>query len=312
MKGKGWRGVREKSTLARELRRLLPGQVRLDEPMKLHTTWRIGGPADLFVEPDGVASLARALAFARRENLPVTVIGNGSNLLVKDGGIRGLVVKIGGGFRWLNIQGDQITAGAGTGLARLTAAAKEAGVGGFEFLAGIPGTVGGAVVMNAGAFGKATSDLCASVQLMDETGQLVERPGAALGFGYRTSNLQGGKLIVIAAVFRGTVREPQAIQAEIEDLLSRRKKTQPLGHLSAGSVFRNPPGISAGFLIEHAGGKGMRAGDAAVSPVHANFIVNLGSATARDVLKLIEQVKIAVREKYAIELKPEVQIIGED
>ncbi|MCL6447679.1 MAG: UDP-N-acetylmuramate dehydrogenase [Armatimonadetes bacterium] len=304
--------VREKSRLARELMRLLPGQVRLDEPMKLHTTWRIGGPADLFVEPDGVAGLAQALAFARRENLPVTIIGNGSNLLVKDGGIRGLVVKIGGGFRWLNIQGSRITAGAGTGLARLTGAAKEAGVGGFEFLAGIPGTVGGAVVMNAGAFGKATSDLCASVQLMDETGRLAERPGAALGFGYRTSNLQGSKLIVVAAVFRGTYREPQAIQAEMEDLFNRRKKTQPLGCPSAGSVFQNPPGISAGFLIERAGGKGMRAGDAAVSPVHANFIVNLGNATARDVLKLIEQVKIAVREKYAIELKPEVQIIGED
>lgn len=304
--------MREKSRLARELMRLLPGQVRLDEPMKLHTTWRIGGPADLFVEPDGVASLAQALAFARRENLPVTVIGNGSNLLVKDGGIRGLVVKIGGGFRWLNIQGSRITAGAGTGLARLTGAAKEAGVGGFEFLAGIPGTVGGAVVMNAGAFGKATSDLCESVQLMDETGRLAERPGTALGFGYRTSNLQGSKLIVIAAVLQGTYREPQAIQAEMEDLFNRRKETQPLGHPSAGSVFQNPPGISAGFLIERAGGKGMRAGDAAISPVHANFIVNLGSATARDVLKLIEQVKIAVREKYAIELKPEVQIIGED
>ena len=304
--------MREKSRLAAGLRRLSPGPVRLDEPMKLHTTWRIGGPADLFVEPDGVAGLAKVLAFARRENVPVTIIGNGSNLLVKDGGIRGLVVKIGTGLDWLNIQGDRIDAGAGTRLARLAGAAKEAGVGGLEFLAGIPGTVGGAVVMNAGAYGKAVSDFCVSVQLMDETGRLTERPGSALGFGYRTSNLQGGKLIVVAAAFRGTRRAPQAIQAEMEELLSRRKKTQPIGSPSAGSVFRNPPGVSAGFLIEHAGGKGMRVGDALVSPVHANFIVNLGQAGARDVLRLIEQVKTAVREKYAIELQPEVQMIGED
>lgn len=300
------------SRLAHELMHLLPGQVRPHEPMKLHTTWRIGGPADIFVEPDGVASLARALTFARNKNLPVTIIGNGSNLLVKDGGIRGLVIKIGNAFSWLRIQENRLIAGAGTRLASFTGAAKEAGIGGFEFLAGIPGTVGGAVVMNAGAFGRAIGDFCETVRLMEETGRLTEQPGAALGFGYRKSNLQGKRLIVLEATFKGTPREPGAIQAESEELFNRRKKTQPFGYPSAGSVFQNPPGTSAGYLIEQAGAKGMRSGDAIVSPAHANFIVNLGNATARDVLTLIEQVKIHVWRKYAIELQPEVQILGED
>ncbi|MEW6424852.1 MAG: UDP-N-acetylmuramate dehydrogenase [Bacillota bacterium] len=300
------------SKLARELMRLLPGQVHVDEPMKLHTTWRIGGPADFFIDPDGVESLARALGFAREANLPVTIIGKGSNLLVKDGGIRGLVVKIGSGFTRLSVQGNRVSAGAGVGLARLTAAAQDAGLGGFEFLAGIPGSVGGAVVMNAGAFGKAIGDLCEEVELMDETGRLTRRAGAGLGFGYRTSSLQDSKLIVLAATFRGTHRDRDAIRAEAQGIFNRRKKSQPLGEPSAGSVFKNPPGFSAGFLIEQAGAKGMRAGGAAVSGVHANFIVNLGNATAGDVLTLLEQVKSLVWQKFAIELEPEVRILGED
>lgn len=300
------------SELARQLADLLPGRVRFHEPMKLHTTWRIGGPADIFVEPQGVDDLARALAFARRENLPVAVIGGGSNLLVKDGGIRGLVIKIGEGLAQLEILGARISAGAGAKLARLTRAAKEAGIGGCEFLAGIPGTVGGAVIMNAGAYGKATGDICTAVKLMDEAGRLEERSGAALGFGYRTSSLKGSKLIVVEASFQGVFREPQAIEAEMKGILEKRKQTQPLGHPSAGSVFKNPPGTSAGFLIEQAGGKGMRVGDAAVSHVHANFIVNLGRAAARDVLELMERVKMLVWQKYAVELEPEVQILGED
>jgi UDP-N-acetylmuramate dehydrogenase len=297
---------------AARLERLLPGRVRFGEPMKLHTTWRIGGPADFFVEPRGTDELVRALAFAREENLPVTVIGGGSNLLVKDGGIRGLVIKIGEGFARLEIEGDRVRAGAGVRLARLTGAAQEAGVGGFEFLAGIPGTVGGAVVMNAGAFGKAAGDLCEKVLAIDAGGRMQTLSRPELGFGYRTSSLQGKNLVVIEAAFRGTPREPAAIRTETDLLLKRRRATQPGGFPSAGSVFKNPPGASAGRLIEQAGAKGMRCGGAAVSPVHANFIVNLGEATARDVLSLIFKVKAAVKEKFAVELELEVQVLGED
>lgn len=299
-------------SLAAKLERLLPGRVSFGEPLKLHTTWRIGGPADFFVEPRGTEELVRALAFAREESLPVTVIGGGSNLLVKDGGIRGLVIKIGGGFSRLEISGERVVAEAGVRLARLTGAALEAGVGGFEFLTGIPGTVGGAVVMNAGAFGRAAGDLCESVRLLDEDGRLKTLSRRELFFGYRTSSLQGKNAVVVEAAFRGALREPAAIRADMEAVQKRRWATQPSGYPSAGSVFKNPPGTSAGFLIEQAGAKGLRCGGAAVSPVHANFIVNLGGATARDVLDLISKVKTVVKQRFAVELELEVQVLGED
>lgn len=294
------------------LQLLLPGQVRFLEPMKLHTTWRIGGPADVLVEPDGAKSLSRALGFAGRFNLPVTVIGNGSNILVRDGGIRGVVIKIGYGFSWIRAEGGRIVAGAGVKLAQLTKVALDAGIGGFEFAAGIPGTVGGAVVMNAGINEGAMSDVIENVVVMDGMGRLLKKSARELGFGYRTSNLQGASLIVIEAFCRGTFCEAPAIQSRMEEILSKRKKTQPYAYPSAGSVFKNPPEGTAGYLIDQAGGKGMRVGDAMVSTMHANFIVNLGTARACDVLELIGRVQELVRRRFGIKLVLEVRVMGED
>jgi len=298
--------------IAHELMYLLPGRVRINEPMKNHTTWCIGGPADILVEPDGISSLAQVLNLVKREKLPFTVIGNGSNLLVKDGGIRGLVIKISSGFDGIEVTEKQVRAGAGAKLPSLIKAARDAGLGGFEFLAGIPGTVGGALIMNAGAFGKSIGDICLSALLMDEMGQIGRRTGKELDFDYRKSNLQNSSVIILEASFQGACRDPEDIRMDMENLLQRRKNTQPYGYPCAGSVFKNPPGYSAGFLIDLAGGKEIHEGDAAVSGVHANFIVNLGAASARDVLELIKKVTILVCQKFNIELELEIQVLGED
>jgi len=290
----------------------LPGQVWLDEPMKLHTTWRIGGPADVLVEPDSMESLRVTLDLVQKHNLPLTVIGNGSNILVCDGGIRGVVLKIGARFSKVTVENNKITAGGGAKLVSLVNAALSKGIGGFEFLAGIPGTVGGAVVMNAGVNGAAICDVLEYALLMDQSGKTFRRTSEEFGFGYRMSNLQGASLIVLEACCLGINREKKDIEKRIKEILERRKNTQPITSASAGSVFKNPPGSYAGLLIDQAGGKGLRVGDAMVSTVHSNFIVNLGKATAREVLDLIEKVKELVVQRFAIELTLEVKVLGED
>ncbi|MBE3587810.1 MAG: UDP-N-acetylmuramate dehydrogenase [Thermoanaerobacteraceae bacterium] len=296
----------------KELESLLPRQVRFDEPMARHTTWRIGGPADVLVEPAGINELARLLAWLRAREVPHFIMGNGSNLLVRDGGIRGVVVKIGPALGRVNLRGTTITAGAGAKLARLAAAACRAGVGGLEFTAGIPGTVGGAVVMNAGASGAAMDGLVREITVMDTGGNLSRLPASALGFGYRTSNLQHSSLVVVEVVCEGVARDPALIRAGMVEKLALRRATQPLSYPSAGSVFKNPPGKAAGWLIEQAGGKGLQQGDARVSDVHANFIVNLGRATARDVEGLIRRVRQLVYDRFGILLNLEIQVLGED
>ncbi|SHI58857.1 UDP-N-acetylmuramate dehydrogenase [Desulfofundulus thermosubterraneus] len=296
----------------KELNALLPGQVKANEPMARHTTWRIGGPADIFVEPAGVKELARLVTWVHGRDLPLYFIGNGSNLLVKDGGIRGIVVKIGRAFGKVQVQETTLIAGAGAMLGVLAAAAQKSGVGGLEFATGIPGTVGGAVVMNAGANGSSMADLVQEVMVMDLSGELERRNAGELGFGYRTSNLLGSSLVVLEVTCRGVARDPDQIRADMEQYLARRRASQPLSYPSAGSVFKNPPGKTAGWLIEQAGCKGMRQGDAQVSLVHANFIVNLGRATARDVQLLIHRVQQLVYERFGITLTLEVQVLGED
>ncbi|SHF24654.1 UDP-N-acetylmuramate dehydrogenase [Desulfofundulus australicus DSM 11792] len=296
----------------KELNALLPGQVKVFEPMARHTTWRIGGPADIFVEPAGVKELARLVSWVHHRGLPLYFIGNGSNLLVKDGGIRGVVVKIGRALGRVQVCETTITAGAGAMLGVLASAAQKNGVGGLEFATGIPGTAGGAVVMNAGANGSSMADLVREVMVMNPSGDLERKKAHELNFGYRTSNLLGGSLVVVEVTCRGISRDPQRIRADMEEYLARRQATQPLSYPSAGSVFKNPPGKSAGWLIEQAGCKGMRQGDAQVSTVHANFIVNLGRATARDVQALIHRVQQLVYKRFGISLALEVQVLGED
>lgn len=279
--------------------------------MKKHTSWRIGGPADFFVEPKGREELQSVVSFANQLKVPLTVIGNGSNLLVSEKGIRGIVLKIGSGLSRVSIIEKDVVAEAGTKLSQLAAAARNSGLGGLEFSAGIPGTVGGAVIMNAGANGSSVGALVREVLLLDMEGQLNRRDGEELNFSYRSSALQRDPAIVVEAMFTCYPREKHLIQEDMERYIARRQSTQPLALPNAGSVFKNPPGQSVGRLIEAAGLKGMRIGDAQISALHANFIVNLGSATAGDVLALIDKAREAVLVQSGVELLLEIKVVGD-
>lgn len=298
--------------LASDLARRLSGEVRVDEPMARHTTWRIGGPADLFIEPAGAEELAFVLGYLREQGVPTAVIGAGSNLLVADSGVRGAVVKLGTRMGRVEVEGTRIRAEAGARLARVAGAAMRAGLSGFEFTTGIPASVGGAIMMNAGAHNRSMADVVGRVTVLDNAGRLMTRTAEECGFEYRQTALQHEGLIVVEAVFRGTPRSPAEIREEMGELLRRRRCVQPLEYPSAGSVFKNPPGDAAGRLIDRVGCKGLRAGDAQVSIRHANFIVNLGSAKARDVRELIARVRELVAARFGITLELEVKLLGED
>lgn len=300
------------SALAGELKSLLQGSVRANESMVDHTTWRIGGTADIFVDPLGKEDIRRAVEFAWSKELPVTVIGNGSNLLVKDGGIRGVVIKLGRGLADITVDGTSIRAGAGALLPELAATARRAGLGGFEFGAGIPGSLGGALVMNAGAMNGCVADVLQSAVVLNTENQFITLTKEELGFAYRTSNLQQGGYICVETKWQGTRRDPQLIDQETREYLSRRKALQPQGFPNVGSVFKNPPGDSAGRLIEVSGGKGLKVGGAEVSHKHANWILNAGNATAGDVLTLIQKVRKLVLDRFGIALHLEVRVLGED
>jgi len=300
------------STLYHELLELIPGQVRADEPMKKHTSWRIGGPADIFVEPGNRRELQFIVSYTYKKGIPLTVIGAGSNLLVSDDGIRGVVVKIGSDLARVLTVGNEITVEAGAKLATVASTARDAGLGGFEFSAGIPGTVGGAVVMNAGANGSSVSALVRKVLVLSIEGDFIYKSREDMSFGYRTSILQSEPGIVVEVVFTCYPREKELIRKEMADYLARRKVSQPLYYPNAGSVFKNPPGDSAGRLIEAAGLKGIQMGDAQISTLHANFIINLGSATAQDVLSLIEHVREVVNSRFGVDLQPEIRFTGHD
>ena len=298
--------------MLRELSELLPGRVLADEPMKKHTSWRIGGPSDIFVNPASREDLRLVVSYAREKEIPLTVIGNGSNLLVTESGIRGIVVKVGNGLSRISISGNKIITEAGAQLAGVAARAMKAGLRGFEFTAGIPGSVGGAVIMNAGANGLSISALVEEVLVLDFEGEYFRKAKRELNFGYRSSNLQQEPVIVVEATFSCYPGDKNLIKEEMERFIARRRLTQPLNYPSAGSVFKNPPGDSAGRLIELAGLKGVKVGEAQISMLHANFIVNLGSATARDVLTLIEKARETVRSCFGVDLILEVKVIGNE
>ena len=295
----------------RELQQLISGRARIGEPMNKHTSWRIGGPADYFIEPQSRVELQSVVSFANRRKIPLTVIGNGSNLLVSEKGIRGIVLKIGSGLARVSVIEKDVVAEAGAKLSVLAAVAGDSGLGGLEFSAGIPGTVGGAVIMNAGANGSSVGALVREVLLLNFEGRLFHRTGEALNFRYRSCDLQQEPAIVVEVRFACYPREKQLIREEMERFVARRLSTQPLRLPNAGSVFKNPPGDSAGRLIEAAGLKGLRVGDAQISSLHANFIVNLGKATASDVLSLIDKTRETVLARDGVELLLEVQIIGD-
>ncbi len=296
--------------LEHELRQSLKNGVKTDESMSLHTTWQVGGPADYFLCPVDSSELIEIVRISKKHNQPVQVVGNGSNLLVLDGGIRGLVVYIGEAFCYISRTEKGLLAGAGTPMTMLAKSAAHYNLSGIEFAVGIPGSLGGAVIMNAGAFGGYIGDSVSSVSLINTEGQTATLNRDQISFGYRTSNLVGMG-IVFEVSFNLDQGDPEESTRQMEYFLAERRRRHP-SLPSCGSVFRNLPGQPAGHLIEQVGAKGLRVGGAEVSTQHANFIVNTGSATASDILQLIKTVQTMVKDKFVCELHPEVRIIGEE
>ena len=287
----------------------LGGLVRRDEPLAKHTTFRIGGPADLWVECEDVDALSRVIEVLDAESVPWAVLGRGSNVLASDRGVEGAIIVLGGGFRRHRVGADHLIAGAGATLAVLVQEAFSRGLGGLEFAVGIPGTLGGALAMNAGSREEWIGSVVGAVTLFVPGEGLRSVHGEEIEWGYRFAGYPLNGIIVEATLVLSS-GDIDVIRTSMEASLSRRKRSQPLGMPNAGSVFVNPPGDSAGRLIEEAGLKGTRVGGASVSEVHANFIVNCGGATATDVLVLVERIREAVRQTHGVELTPEVRTIG--
>ena len=287
------------------------GDVYPSEPMARHTMYRIGGPARFYVQVASVGALARLVEVCERTGVPWTVVGRGSNLLVADEGFPGVVVTLGRDFRTCRYDEDsqRFCVGAGVPLSSVVQEAFRRSLAGLEFAVGTPGTVGGAVRMNAGSRDEWIGARVASVTTFSPGAGLARRSGDEIAWGYRTSSFQPDEVIVECELSVEPA-DPFFIRGKMEASLARRKKTQPLTDPSCGSVFRNPEGESAGSLVERAGLKGARLGGAQVSELHANFIVNTGDATARDVKDLIELVQAKVSETYGIELQPEVRFLG--
>ena len=289
----------------------LPGRVKRNEILAAHTTLKIGGPADLFVLAENQDDLRLLITEAAKRKIPLFILGNGSNLLISDRGIRGLVVKLTGEFKNIVLNGCEITAGAGAMLPVLAVRTAKAGLSGLELLAGIPGTVGGALVMNAGALGQCIGDAVQSVTVFDRTGQVKVLSREEMAFAYRRSILQERDYLIAAVKLSLSPGEREELQKNLQAAVAKRKRSQPLSMPNAGSIFRNPKEFAAGRLIEELGFKGFKQGQAAVSELHANFIVNEGGATAQDVLQLIKLIQARVQEKYHILLEPEIKVIGE-
>lgn len=291
---------------------LCPGiPVQRHASMDKLTTLRVGGPADLLAEPETEGQLCALLSAARETDTPVLLMGNGSNLLVRDGGIRGMVIRLGRHFSAIWDQPQGLYAQAGALLSALSRAALDRSLTGLEFAQGIPGTVGGGVYMNAGAYGGELGRLIVNARVWDGAA-IREIPGEDMAFAYRHSLAMERGWTVLGASFRLEKGDPEAIAAAMRDLAARRKDKQPLEYPSAGSFFKRPTGHFAGALIEQAGLKGLRVGGAQVSEKHAGFLINTGGATAADFLALKEQVQSAVRQTFGVELEPEVRIVGED
>lgn len=281
------------------------------EPMTKHTSFHIGGPAELMAQPQSEAELQSLLMKAAEAAVPVTLVGNGSNLLVRDKGIRGLVIKLGSMLRDIKVSGNMLTFGSGVSLAQASKKAAELGLSGMEFAVGIPGSIGGAVYMNAGAYDGEMSKVVKSVRVMDAAGEVSELSAGELDFGYRHSALQGSSKIVTSVTVELAAGDKQAIAEKMADFSNRRITKQPLELPSAGSMFKRPPGYFAGTLIDQTGLKGYTVGGAQVSTKHAGFVVNIGGATAADVLQLISDVQAKVFAAHGVHLEPEVLVLGE-
>ena len=280
------------------------------EPLSRHTSWHIGGPADFFLDVSTTDDLIEGVIAAREQGLPVFLLGGGTNILVADAGVRGVVIH--DDVDDTKVEGTRITATGGVTMAHVAAVAGRSGIGGLEFAATIPGTVGGAVHGNAGAFGTETKDVAVEVALFDPAAGVRIVEARELGFRYRYSLLKGRPdVVVLQATFAGVPRERAEVVAKIKEMANLRMQKQPLRLPNCGSVFKNPPGDHAGRLVEAAGLKGLRVGGAVVSEMHGNFIVNESDATAADVRALIEEVQRRVFETFGVRLEPEVEFVGE-
>ena len=294
------------------LKELPSTHVREEEYLRHHTTFKIGGPADLFVEPTTMAELSFALRTIHEFDVPVTIIGCGSNILVKDGGIRGAVVSVRHMTQIMDCNDNVLCIGSGYMLKDASEFAWENGLTGLEFAIGIPGTLGGAVFMNAGAYDGEMSHVVTAVRAVDFQGNIKEYDASHLDFGYRHSVFHDNHEVIGEVIMTLKPGDKAVIKARMDELTEKRESKQPLEFASAGSTFKRPPGYFAGTLIEQTGLKGLSVGDAQVSHKHAGFVINTGSASAKDVLDLIAEVQRRVYDQHGVHLEPEVRMIGED
>jgi UDP-N-acetylmuramate dehydrogenase len=293
-----------------EIRRLIKGKVLFNVPMKRFTSMKIGGPVDALLFPRNVGELKKVVRYARKKSIPVMILGKGTNVIVRDKGLRGWVINLMQGLKKIRAEGEVVEAEAGVPLQRLVQFSIQKGLTGFEPFYGIPGTVGGGLAMNAGAWGSELKDILLSITLMKENGDIVERPRSRLRFSYRGLVLPS-KWIILKGEFQLKKGKKKEMVERIKSYSEQRRKKQPLDYPSAGSVFKNPAGGRAGRWIEEAGLKGYQVGQAMVSERHANFIINLGNATATDVIHLMEWVEKRVFEEKGVSLEREVKVVGE-
>jgi UDP-N-acetylmuramate dehydrogenase len=293
-----------------EIRRLIKGKILFDVPMKRFTSMKVGGPVDALLFPRNVGELKKVVRYARNKSIPVMILGKGTNMIVRDKGIRGWMINLMQGLKKIRAEGEVVEADAGAPLQRLVQFSVRKGLTGFEPFCGIPGTVGGGLAMNAGAWGSELKDILLSMTLMKENGDIVEKPRSRLRFSYRGLALPS-KWIILKGRFQLNKGEKGEMVERIKSYSEQRREKQPLDYPSAGSIFKNPAGGGAGRWIEDAGLKGYRMGQAMVSERHANFIINLGNATATEVIHLMEWVEKKVSEEKGVSLKREVKVVGE-
>lgn len=290
---------------------LQPEQIMVDAPMKEHTTFKIGGPADCLLKPANLAETQKILQLVKKYDLPLTFVGNGSNMLVRDKGIRGVVVNFAETINTIKVEGTKMIVGAGALLKDVAEAAAQHSLAGMEFACGIPGSIGGAVFMNAGAYGGETKNVVRFVRSVTRDGEIKDYNLEEMDLGYRHSIFQSNGEAIVEVELELTPGKEEDIRAGIADYTTRREAKQPLEMPSAGSTFKRPEGYFAGTLIDQTGLKGLSVGGAQVSTKHAGFVVNKGGATAEDVVNLIHEVQKRVKEAHGVELQPEVRMIGE-
>lgn len=288
------------------------GKILFNEPMRNHTTFKIGGPADVMIIPSNEKELIKAIIFCRENNIDFLIMGNGSNLLVRDGGIRGVVIKVNEGFNELTVDGTRIYCQAGALLSTTSKLALKHSLKNFEFASGIPGTIGGAITMNAGAYGGEMKDVVKLVRVLDKNNQIKEYTNEEMNFRYRNSRIWDEGLIVLGVELGLEAGEYSAIKEIMKDLTYKRTSKQPLELPSGGSTFKRPEGYFAGKLIEDGGLRGLRYGGAQVSEKHCGFVVNVDNATCKDILHLISVIQKVVRDKFNVELETEIKLLGED